>query len=187
MRRLLVISLFATAGIFAQNLDLSEIEVLLPKDSIVRATFVQTKEMKSLEAPLISTGRILSVRNKGVIWQTETPTEMKRFISLDENEMSRPEHAMITPFFTGDFSTLQRRFSLELIKTEISWSIIITPKSRTLQRRLENITIKSDNSNKYQEVIILSADGNSVKINITNELPTPQVLSEDEEKLFTQR
>ena len=177
----------SASTVFAQNLDLSEIQDLLPKDSIVRASFVQTKEMLSFENPLVSTGRILAVQNRGVIWLTETPAEMTRFISLDENEMSRSELAMITPFFTGDFSTLQRRFSLELTKADTSWTLQTTPRSTALRRRLESISINSSICNKYQEVIIISAGGNSVKINFKNELPTPQVLSEDEEKLFMQR
>lgn len=177
--------LFLIAGkIFAQNLELSEIENLLPKDSIVRATFIQTKEMKSLEKPLVSTGKLLVVRNVGVVWLTETPTPMKKFIPLLEEEMSKSEHAMITPFFTGEFSMLKKRFDIELMKDEISWQLLITPKSTALRRRLKNITLKSKQNNKLQEIIIMSADENSLKIDFVSEIPTAQTLSKDEEKLF---
>jgi hypothetical protein len=176
--------LFITISVSLANLNPSEIENLLPKDSIVRATFVQTKEMKSFDKPLISTGKILAVREKGVIWLTETPQKMKKNIPLIEEEMSKSEQAMISPFFTGDYSALEKRFLLELTKDETSWLLAISPKSNALKRRLKSITIKSSNCNKYQEVIILSADGNPLKINFVNEIPTTQILTADEEKLF---
>ncbi len=71
-----------------------------------------------------------------------------------------------------------------MIKDENFWQINIFPKSSALKRRLKSISIKSDYQNKYQEIIILSADDNSLKINFTNEVPTSQTLSIDEEKLF---
>lgn len=168
----------------AEHLDLSEIESLLPKDSIVRATFVQIKEMQSLEKPLISTGKLLVVREKGVVWLMEAPTRMKKVIPLIEDEMSKSEHAMLAFFFNGTLSALEKRFYIELIKNEDSWLLVIMPKSSALKRRLKNITIKSSYHNKFQEVIILSADDNALKINFISEIPTPQFLSEDEERLF---
>jgi len=184
MCKILGILFLIVVGISAQNLDLREIEDLLSKDSIVRATFVQTKEMKSLENPLVSTGKLLVVRDIGIIWLMETPTQMKKFIPLVEEDMTKSEHSMIAPFFTGMFSALEKRFFTELTKQEHSWSLTIIPKSSALKRRLQSISIKSKYDNKFQEVIILSSDGNSLTILFTSEIPTAQILTKDEEKLF---
>jgi hypothetical protein len=156
----------------------------MPKDSIVRADFIQTKQMESLEKPLVSNGNILAVKDRGIVWITQNPQYMKKVYSMDENEMSRSQYAMIAPFFTGDFSTLQKRFDIELTKNTDSWNLKITPKSAAIRKNIKYITINGSSDGKSQEVLIFPADDNFVRINFTADLGTGQVLSKDEEELF---
>jgi hypothetical protein len=170
--------------IFAQS-DVEYMQSVIPKDSIVRASFVQTKQMKSLDKPLVSEGKILSVKNKGAVWILQNPTYLKKVISFDQDNASRSFYAISAPFFSGDFSTLQKRFECDLTKKQDSWTLKITPKSAAIKRNFKYVSINGSTDGKFQEVSIFSADENYVRINFIREVPTNQFLSADEESLFS--
>jgi hypothetical protein len=171
-------------SIFAQS-DFEYLQSVMPKDSIVRANFIQTKTVKSLEKPLVSQGKILSVKNKGVVWLIENPTYIKKAILFDDNS-AKSQYAMIAPFFSGDVSTLQKRFEHELTKASDVWTLKITPKSATVRKNVKYITISSSLNNEFQDVLIFSGDESFVKINFISDIATNQFLSKEEEALFEQ-
>ncbi|MEX3703139.1 outer membrane lipoprotein carrier protein LolA, partial [Paraburkholderia sp. BR14317] len=51
----------------------SQIASRLARASGVRAHFTQTQTLAAMKAPLVSTGSLLFFRERGVIWQVETP------------------------------------------------------------------------------------------------------------------
>jgi hypothetical protein len=150
----------------------------------VRASFVQTKQIKSLDKPLVSEGKIIAVKNKGVVWILHNPTYMKKVILFEQDNASRSFYAMITPFFSGDFSTLQKRFECELTTNSDSWTMKVTPKSAAMKRNFKYVNIKSSADGKFQEVAIFSSDESFVHISFICEIPTNRFLSEDEKLLF---
>ncbi|MCL1946630.1 MAG: hypothetical protein FWF51_05690 [Chitinivibrionia bacterium] len=185
MKKLLFFFIFSVS-IFAQSdVDFKYLQNVISKDSIVRADFIQTKQMKSLEKPLVCDGKILAVKNKGVVWILQNPAYLKKVITFNDNS-TRSEYAMLAPFFSGDFSILQKRFDCELTKNQNDWLLKITPKSAAIKRNVKYITINSTLDNKFQEVFIFSADESFVRINFTSEIPTEQFLSQNEELLFEQ-
>ena len=160
MKKFLLIFIISNV-IFAQG----DFEFLrfASKDSIVRADFIQTKQIKSIQKPLVCDGKVLVVKDKGVIWMQQNPVYSKNII-----------------YFNQNFP----RFESELTQNEKEWFLKLTPKSAVIKRNLKYITIKSSTDNKFQEVLIFSADESFVQINLTSEIPTPQVLSKEEEALF---
>ena len=176
--------LIISVSIFAES-DFEYLQNVISKDSIVRADFIQTKQMKSFDKPLVCDGKILAVKNKGVVWILQNPAYLKKVITFNDESL-RLEYAMLAPFFSGDFSILQKRFDCELTKNQNFWFLKITPKSATIKRNVKYITINSTLDSKFQEVFIFSADESFVRINFTSEISTNQFLSQNEELLFEQ-
>ena len=172
-----------SVSIFAQS-DIEYLQSVASKDSVVRASFVQTKQIKSFDKPLVSEGKILAVKNKGVVWILQNPVYIKKVIPFDENNASRSFYSMIASFFSGDFSVLQKRFECELTKKPDLWTMKITPKSAAMKKNFKYVSISGSTDGKFQEVSILSADESFVHINFVCEIPTNQFLSKDEETLF---
>jgi hypothetical protein len=170
VKKLLFFLTVFSVSIFADQSELEYLKSVLPQDSILRASFVQTKEVRSLQNPLVSKGWVLVVKGRGIVWLTESPSYMKR--------------VMEDTFFDGDFSKLQRRFNYELTKTESHWTLKLTPRAAALRRNFKYITIQSSLDNKLLEVLIFSTADSFVSINFVSEIPTSQSLTEDEEKLF---
>ncbi|MDR0304855.1 MAG: outer membrane lipoprotein carrier protein LolA [Chitinispirillales bacterium] len=177
------IFLFISISIFAQS-DIEYLQNIISKDSIVRANFIQTKQIKSLDKPLVSEGKILVVKNKGVVWILQSPTYIKKVISFDQDNASRSFYMMIAPFLNGDFSSLQKRFEFELTKSSDSWTMKISPKSAAMKRNFKYVSINGCTNGKFQDVSIFSSDDSFVRINFVSEILTNQFLSKDEELLF---
>jgi hypothetical protein len=91
---------------------------------------------------------------------------------------------MIAPLFTGDFSTLQRRFDIEFSENATRWELVLTPKSAIIRSRLRQITIAGAHDYKRLEIFVISPDDSTVEINITPQKPTAQFLTSEEEALF---
>jgi len=170
-------------SIFAQS-DIEYLQSVASKDSVVRASFVQTKQIKSFDKPLVSEGKILAVKNKGVVWILQSPAYVKKVISFDKEDASRSFYSLFAPFFSGDFSALQKRFDCELTKKTDLWTMKITPKSAVMKKNFKYVSVSGSTDGKFQDVLIFSADESSIRINFVREIPTNQFLSKDEESLF---
>jgi len=182
MKKTLLFLAFSIS-IFAQS-DIEYLQNVASKDSVVRANFVQTKQIKSFDKPTVSEGKILAVKNKGVVWILQNPAYVKKVIPFDKDNASRSFYAMTASFFSGDFSALQKRFDCELTKKPDSWTMKITPKSAVMKKNFKYVSISGSNDRKFQDVSIFSTDDNFVRINFVCEIPTNQFLSKDEEALF---
>ena len=53
--------------------DVSDIGRLLSRAPIVCGAFTQTKSLKALTRPLVSSGRVVFVSGKGVLWRVISP------------------------------------------------------------------------------------------------------------------
>jgi len=185
MKKLFLVFIFFT-GIFAQNQsDLERLHSLILHDSVIRADFIQTRELALLEEPLVSEGRVWVVRDKGIVWFSVSPPPMfKEVFLFNDPNLSRPVQAMINPLFTGDFSTLQGRFDIEYSESPMTWRIVLSPRSAIIRRNLRQLSIEGTHDNRSLEVLIISPDESSVKINLTPQIPTAQFLTKEEEALF---
>ena len=171
---------------FAQNQsDLERLHSLMLHDSIVRADFIHTRQVAALPAPLVSEGRLWVVRDKGVVWfSVEPPPMFKEVILFNDDNLSRPQQAMLAPLFTGDFSTLQRRFDIELSESQNGWRLVLNPRSAVIRSRLRQIIIAGAHDYRHLDVAIISPDNSTVEITITPQRPTAQFLTSEEEALF---
>jgi len=182
----LIFSLFFISS-FAQNqCDLERLHRLFLNDSIIRADFVQSRQMAALNDPLLSDGKLWVAKDKGIVWFQVEPQPMFKevFLFNDDNNLSRPQQAMIAPLFTGDFSTLRRRFDVEISENATRWELLLTPRSAVIRSRLRQITIAGAHDYKHLEIVVISSDDSSVEIKITPQTPTAQFLTSEEEALF---
>jgi len=155
------------------------------KDSVVRAAFTQTKRIKSLDKPVVSQGTVLAVKNKGVVWITNTPAYLKKVISFERETAAGTYYSAIYSLLSGDFSGLQKRFDCKLSSGDDLWTIEITPKSGVLKRNIKYIGVSgTQDGGIIKNVSIFSTDESGVNIDFAAQTPTNQFLSEEEEALF---
>ena len=136
----------------------------LPQDSIIRATFVQTKYIKALNNSLVSEGKVLLVKDKGIVRITESP-------------------AYIKEIFKDNFD-FEKRFNKDSVATEDGFRLNLSPKSAAVRKNLDSITVISSSEDKFIEVLIYSGGELPLRMNFVTEIPTDQHLSKDEELYF---
>lgn len=75
MRRLIqLLLLLAAAPLLAAEADtLARIGAQIEQYGVLRADFVQTKQMAALKRPLVTSGRLVYSRRHGVLWLIEQP------------------------------------------------------------------------------------------------------------------
>jgi predicted porin len=65
---------FSSTAVSAAEVDLlNKIGHKIEQHAVIRAEFIQTKQMQALKRPLITTGKLTYSRSHGVLWQILQP------------------------------------------------------------------------------------------------------------------
>lgn len=72
----LFLSLLSLPAISAEPDTLAQISAQMEQHPVVRAEFVQSKQMSVLKRPLVTSGHLVFSRRHGVLWQIEQPYRM---------------------------------------------------------------------------------------------------------------
>lgn len=73
----------APATYAADESPLPQIGAPLEKYPVVRAEFIQTKQMTALKRPLVTSGHLVFSRSQGVLWQIEQPYQAAYILGED--------------------------------------------------------------------------------------------------------
>ncbi|MFT0170783.1 outer membrane lipoprotein carrier protein LolA [Paraburkholderia mimosarum] len=126
----------------------------------VRAHFTQTQTLAAMKAPLVSTGSLLFFRERGVIWQIETPYK-KTWIMRDSGvtvidaagqriqngsaqgargaaEIAKMMRAMLA----GDLSALYTQFDVTARGTASQWQMRLVPRQPQIAQALRGIEME---------------------------------------------
>ncbi|QGZ64612.1 LolA family protein [Paraburkholderia acidisoli] len=135
----------------------SQIAAHLGRAQGVRARFTQTQTLAAMKAPLVSTGALLFYRERGVIWQIDTPYR-KTWVMSDSGivtvdaqghrvangsaqgargaaEIAKTMRAMLG----GDLSALYSQFEVEASGTPSQWQLHLTPRQPQIAQSLRTI------------------------------------------------
>jgi len=138
----------------------SQIASRLARANGVRAHFTQTQTLAAMKAPLVSTGSLLFFRERGVIWQVETPYR-KTWIMRDSGvtvidaagqrtqngsaqgargaaEIAKMMRAMLG----GDLSGLYSQFDVAARGTPSQWQMRLVPRQPQIAQALRGIEME---------------------------------------------
>ena len=129
--------------------SLTEVQRLLGGHSMVCANFTQEKLLKALNRPLISTGRLVFVTGKGVLWQVREPFPARLLIksnfltrwndqgdaqniSLDQTPVFQALSHVFLALFSGKTEKLRDIFDVEIQSGQSAWRLTLVPKTKVI-------------------------------------------------------
>lgn len=143
---------------------------------VLRGDFVQEKHLAGFPAPLLSRGRFLLVRDRGIAWDTREPvasdvvlTAEERILRRDEGAVRRFAHrrsgpgaretqALLQALLAGDLDTLATRFEMEEGAGGAgAWTLSLRPRAPALRRVFARIDVAGDRF--VERVEIVSGEG----------------------------
>ncbi|NVK22243.1 MAG: outer membrane lipoprotein carrier protein LolA [Kangiellaceae bacterium] len=146
-------------------------------------TFTQEKTIKVLSKPLRSTGQLLLIKEKGVIWQTLTPIKGTtvitplQFIQLDQNDNpssfnsamnGQTSLTMSTIFLgllSGDIERLQQYFLIDSYCYQDDWLLTFTTTDEQVDKFLQKIVL-TGSTNKIKKIELFEANQDYSKITL---------------------
>jgi outer membrane lipoprotein-sorting protein len=161
----------------------SQIAARLAQAPGIRAQFKQTQTLAALKAPLVSTGTLLFMRERGVIWQIDTPVRTTYVISdsgVTEIDASGKRTAraaksaggvaqvsrMMRSMLGGDLSALYSQFDVTASGTPKQWQMQLTPNQPQLAQMLKGLRMAGGDF--LQTLTITSANGDTTRIDFAN-------------------
>ena len=150
----------------------------------VRAQFTQTQTLSAMKQPLVSTGSLVFFRERGVIWQIDTPYKATYVITdtgvsevnangqrLTTNsgsgvrgvvQVSRMMRAMLG----GDLSALYAQFDVHADGTPAQWRMQLTPNQPQLAQSIKGLEMSG--GDYLQALRITLANGDVTRIDFAN-------------------
>jgi hypothetical protein len=167
----------------AETDTLARIASQIEQYPVVRAEFVQSKQMAALKRPLITTGRLTYSRQHGVLWQIEQPYRMsyilgeERIVEIGSDGVRRerglrevPGLAQVGRVFRAmlgaNTAALQEYFDVELRGDTGKWEMSLKPRQAQLAQFLTGMQISGA---RFVEAIeIGEAGGDHTQIRLRN-------------------
>ena len=161
----------------------------------VRAQFTQTQTLSAMKQPLVSTGSLVFFRERGVIWQIDTPYKATYVITdtgvsevnangqrLSTNsgsgvrgvvQVSRMMRAMLG----GDLSALYAQFDVHADGTPAQWRMQLTPNQPQLAQSIKGLEMSG--GDYLQALRITLANGDVTRIDFANSAAVSELPSAD--------
>ncbi len=158
----------------------SQIASHLAQAKGVRAQFTQTQTLAAMKQPLVSTGSLLFVRERGVIWQIDTPYKATYVITdagvteVNANGQRVTAHSaqgtrgvaqvskMMRAMLGGDLSALYSQFDVQAEGSAAQWRMQLTPNQPQIAQSIKGLQM---NGGDYlQSLRITLANGDITKL-----------------------
>ncbi len=177
---------------------LAQIGAQIEQHAVVRAEFVQTKQMAALKRPLVTRGRLIFSRIQGVLWQIEQPYRMSyllgetRIVEIGSDGVRRvretrdvPGLAQVGRVFRAvlgaNSDALHEYFDITVQGDPAKWTIELKPRQPQLAQYLGGMQLYGGAF--VEEIRISETGGDSTQIRFSNSLGAG-VLNEAELSLF---
>ena len=147
----------------------------------VRAQFRQTQTLAALSAPLVSTGTLVFVRDRGVIWHTQTPYRVTYVIGdqgvtkIDASGTRSTRGAssggvaqvskMMRAMLGGDLSALYSQFDVAADGTPARWRLLLTPNQPQLAQAVKSL--RMEGGAFLSSLEITAANGDTTRIDFS--------------------
>lgn len=177
---------------------LRQIGAQIEQYPVVRADFVQTKQMAALKRPLVTSGRLTFSRTEGVLWQIEKPYRMSyvlgetRIVEIGGDGSRRvretrevPGLAQVARVFRAmlgaNSDALREHFDVTVQGDPAKWSIELKPLQSQLAQYLNAMQLSGGRF--VEEISIKEAGGDSTQLRFAN-TQGAEALNEAESALF---
>lgn len=165
----------------------------------LKANFTQSKKIKVLKKPLLSSGKLIFDRETGVFWKLEKPFEsiividQTKLTSIDDEgkkiTFKAEEKPMLYGFtkiflsiFSGNTEELKKHFTVYYGKSNGKWQIGLIPSSAELKKVLSKILLSGSNQT-VSDIKLWESNGDLTDIHFTD-IQKAQKLSADDKKKF---
>ncbi|MGF6968548.1 outer membrane lipoprotein-sorting protein [Paraburkholderia sp. WC7.3g] len=174
----------------------SQIAAHLAQPKGVRARFTQTQTLAAMKQPLVSNGTLLFFRERGVIWQIDTPYKATYVITdagvaqvdaggrrSGANGTSGAQGTrgvaqvskMMRAMLGGDLSALYSQFDVSAEGSAAQWRMRLTPNQPQLAQSIKGLDMSG--GDYLQSLRITLANGDVTKLEFANSTavaaPTP--------------
>jgi len=171
----------------------SQIASHLAQAKGVRAQFTQTQTLAAMKQPLVSTGSLLFFRDRGVIWQIDTPYKATYVITdagvaeVDTNGQRVTAHSaqgtrgvaqvskMMRAMLGGDLSALYSQFDVQAEGSAAQWRMQLTPNQPQIAQSIK--VLQMNGGDYLQSLRITLANGDITKLDFAKSAavtePTP--------------
>ncbi len=158
---------------------LLEVARRMDSAAVIRGAFEQIKTIKGFKKPLLSRGRFLIVRGRGIQWLTQEPfpsalvVTRERLMTVTDGgaqEMDarqepglRAVNELLMAVLGGDLRVLNVRFQVEgSLQGSQGWRMTLVPKDATLLRFIVRIEMEGDRH--VQQVRLIEGSGDESRI-----------------------
>jgi outer membrane lipoprotein-sorting protein len=162
----------------------SQIAAHLAQAKGVRAQFTQTQTLSAMKQPLVSTGSLVFFRERGVLWQIDTPYRATYVITdtgvSEVNAGGRRTNTnsgngvrgvaqvsrMMRAMLGGDLSALYAQFDVHADGTPAQWRMQLTPNQPQLAQSIKGLEMSG--GDYLQALRITLANGDVTRIDFAN-------------------
>ncbi|WP_233831600.1 LolA family protein [Paraburkholderia sp. ZP32-5] len=176
----------------------SRIAAHLAQAKGVRAQFTQTQTLAAMKQPLVSDGTLLFFRERGVIWQIDSPYKATYVITdagvaQIDAAGQRVTHGTPSPrgvaqvskmmraMLGGDLSALYSQFDVSAEGGPAQWRMRLTPNQPQLAQSIKGIEMRG--GDYLQTLLITLANGDVMKLEFANSTAVAE-LTAAERNLF---
>ena len=198
MRALTLVLLLLSPLVHAVTLD--DLQQRFTSQPVVRAHFVQERQIKDMPQPLRSSGEMIIAPDNGLLWQQTAPFPMT--LMLNDSQMvqvingqapqvitaqTNPQmfqfNHLLRALFQADRKVLEQNFRLDFQdKGNNAWQLVLTPITTPLDKIFAAITL---NGSAYLDAIQLDdKQGDKTNITFSQHRLTPATLTDDERQRF---
>jgi outer membrane lipoprotein-sorting protein len=143
----------------------------------IRAQFTQTQTLSAMNRPLVSTGSLVFFRERGVIWQIDTPYKATYVITdsgatqVDANGKPvtanrQPQGArgvaqvskMMRAMLGGDLSALYSQFDVKAEGTPSQWRMQLNPNQPQLAQSIKGLQMEGGDYLKTLRITLANGD-----------------------------
>jgi len=161
----------------------SQIAAQLGRANGIRARFTQTQTREALKQPLVSSGSLLLMRGRGVVWHVETPYQATYLITdagvsevnaagqrvggASSHGTSGPRGVaevsrMMRAMLGGDLSALYSQFDVQAVGTSTQWQMQLTPNQPQLAQAIKELQMSGGNYLRTLRITLASGDVTSL-------------------------
>jgi outer membrane lipoprotein-sorting protein len=170
----------ATAAAAGNPALVSQIAAHLAQAKGVRAQFTQTQTLAAMKQPLVSNGTLLFLRERGVLWQIDTPYKATYVITdagvVQVDAAGRRVSArsaqgtrgvaqvskMMRAMLGGDLSALYSQFDVQAEGSAAQWRMQLTPNQPQIAQSIKRLDMEG--GDYLQSLRITLANGDATKL-----------------------
>ena len=199
MIRFLIALVCLVGALSARAADtLRQIGAQIEQHAVVRAEFVQTKQIAAVKRTLVTMGRLTFSRTQGVLWQIEQPYRLsyvfseERIVEIGSDGKRRVRETREVPGLTqsgrvvgavlvANSDALREHFEVTAQGDPAKWAIGLKPRQTQLAQYLSGMQLSGGRF--VEEIRINEAGGDGTQIRFSNSHGA-DALSEAEMSLF---